>query len=568
MKRNVVFRRMMALVMACLVMLSMSAVSVFAKGTNSEVQKDTAGIFQIKVFVKGKDNNYEYVQQGTGFLINEETIVTCYHVVSFDSETMQNLKEFFKKKNMEMSENDIKKNMEIRISVLRDVEIKATPKQKSVELDLSILKLEQPIKGRETLTLRHSSEVDQTEDCYALGFPAVVSDNENIRTYTQNDVTITTGKVSKVSDVNDTLDDGTIVTKKCVISSAKIDEGNSGGPLVDGDGYVIGICWGVPGGSDKEYYYSVASDHLIDILDPLGIEYALPGESEQTVEPGQVAESVPASIVETEPTIAAEQPSADKSALQEEISISNQKTQADFTAESFTVFSEALQKAENVNSNLSATQEEVNKAQKELEAARGQLKPKPAISLPLIIGIVAAAVVALILIIVLLTRKKPNTATAPVVTDWSRGGQDINSSLGTSGPGTIPGNIGTSVLAGGGNQTTVLNSGGEGTTVLNSAVAYGELVRKKDGTKISINNDNFKIGRQRSNVDCCIDDNNAIGRVHAVIVNRNGSIYIKDNNSTNGTFVNNVRVKPNAEAPIKTGDKIVLGDEEFSFMAF
>ena len=44
--------------------------------------------------------------------------------------------------------------------------------------------------------------------------------------------------------------------------------------------------------------------------------------------------------------------------------------------------------------------------------------------------------------------------------------------------------------------------------------------------------------------------------------------YLKDNNSTNGTFVNNVRVKSGSETLLANGDKITLGDEEFTYEAF
>ena len=161
---------------------------------------------------------------------------------------------------------------------------------------------------------------------------------------------------------------------------------------------------------------------------------------------------------------------------------------------------------------------------------------------------------------------------------------------------------GTTVLGNGAGMegTTVLGSGfgTEGTTVLNTAgdgmvdsnppafdsdvtdsasdtnqpmssgAALGELFRVKTGTKVTINKNNFKIGRQRDSVDYCIDDNNAVGRLHAVIVGKNGAVYIKDNRSTNGTFVNNVRVRPNGESLIATGDRVTIADEVFTFTAY
>ena len=566
MKSKKGFGRILAALLACMLILSMSAVSALAATGNEAVRKDTSGVVQIKVGVKGKDNNIYYVQEGTGFLINETTVITCNHVTTFTDEDMKKIIDDFKKINMEFSAKDIKDREVIKISVMRDVAIDATVMQSSGELDIAILELKQAINGRETLAIRPSKEVGQTEDCFALGFPALVSSFDNIKTYTQNDVTITPGKVNKVSNVN-IMVDGLATTAQFVISNSKIDEGNSGGPLVDGDGYVIGICQSTISGDgvDEDYYYSIASDHLIDILNPLGVKYDLAGATSVAVT--SAPDDSTNSAVEPAPTLLPPEPGVDKTALDTAIAIAEQKSEKEFTPESYAVLKEALTAAKNVSSNQNATKAEVEDAQKTLETAiAGLADAKAGVSLPLIIGIIAAVVIALILIVVLMTRKKPEPRIeAQNILPPQQMGN--GPAVMPAGPGVSSGTVGTSVLNDGGNATTVLNAGTE-TTVLNSSTTYGELVRKKTGKSVSINNDSFKIGRQQNSVDYCINDNSAIGRVHAVIIYRNGALYIKDNNSTNGTFVNDVRVKPNAEAPIAAGDKIMLGDEEFTFKAF
>ena len=85
---------------------------------------------------------------------------------------------------------------------------------------------------------------------------------------------------------------------------------------------------------------------------------------------------------------------------------------------------------------------------------------------------------------------------------------------------------------------------------------------------MNVTSPEFKIGRNRATVDYCVADNTAVGRVHAIVVSKNGNTYLKDNNSTNGTFVNNVRVKSGSETLLANGDKITLGDEEFTYEAF
>ena len=51
----------------------------------------------------------------------------------------------------------------------------------------------------------------------------------------------------------------------------------------------------------------------------------------------------------------------------------------------------------------------------------------------------------------------------------------------------------------------------------------------------------------------------------AYLVNRNGGVYVVDQNSKNFTYVNSVRVDANKEVRLKSGDRLTLADEEFVF---
>ncbi len=67
------------------------------------------------------------------------------------------------------------------------------------------------------------------------------------------------------------------------------------------------------------------------------------------------------------------------------------------------------------------------------------------------------------------------------------------------------------------------------------------------------------LGRNESN-DIWVNNNNA-SRRHALIQKRNNGFQIKDQGSTNGTWVNGKRIK--RATRIKIGDQIVVGDTEF-----
>jgi len=50
-----------------------------------------------------------------------------------------------------------------------------------------------------------------------------------------------------------------------------------------------------------------------------------------------------------------------------------------------------------------------------------------------------------------------------------------------------------------------------------------------------------------------------VSRLHAAFYVRNGCVSIQDLGSTNGTFLNGMRLLPYANTPIKQGDEIELG---------
>lgn len=93
----------------------------------------------------------------------------------------------------------------------------------------------------------------------------------------------------------------------------------------------------------------------------------------------------------------------------------------------------------------------------------------------------------------------------------------------------------------------------------------GYLLRQRTGEKIEMGKPMFKIGKSHLHADYAIEGNPAISRVHALIQQVSGKYVIKDNSSTNGTFVDGVRVLPGEEKELAQGSEIRLGDEKFTF---
>ena len=91
------------------------------------------------------------------------------------------------------------------------------------------------------------------------------------------------------------------------------------------------------------------------------------------------------------------------------------------------------------------------------------------------------------------------------------------------------------------------------------------LIRVNTEERIMINKPVFKIGKASRGVDYRVNGNGAISRQHAIILHKGDEYFIKDNKSTNHTYVNDVEVKDEEEVALKDNSKIRLGDEEFTF---
>ena len=91
------------------------------------------------------------------------------------------------------------------------------------------------------------------------------------------------------------------------------------------------------------------------------------------------------------------------------------------------------------------------------------------------------------------------------------------------------------------------------------------LIRVNTEERIMITRQTFKLGKASMGVDYSIAGNGAISRVHAIITGKDGEYFIKDNKSTNHTFVNGKSIEEGESIKLTDNCKIVLGDEEFVF---
>ena len=101
---------------------------------------------------------------------------------------------------------------------------------------------------------------------------------------------------------------------------------------------------------------------------------------------------------------------------------------------------------------------------------------------------------------------------------------------------------------------------------LGGARPIPHFIRKSTGEVINITKPEFVIGKSKTKADYTIENNSAISREHCTVIQRDGVNYIKDNNSTNHTYVNGVELQPGKETLLKHKTEVRMGDEEFTFL--
>lgn len=496
MKRTNLARLLATVMIVCLVAAMVLPTCVFATDTTAVAAEVKEGVLQVNLVYTDDDNVQRGVYWGTGFLINDTYVVTCDHVISVKEEI---LKEFAK--TIDKSVAEVKSRLSVSVTVTRDVTVPATVFAQSGEMDFAILKLNNALVGKTPLKIRNAKEdpIKQGETVISVGFPSTSADYQAVNTFTGDDATVTSGIVNKASL--------SIETTNYIQTSCNLDAGNSGGPMVDANGAVVGVCQAVmhgeeikPGMATTMFYNAIDFNHVLEVLIPLGVPF------------GYYEGDAPEPATEA-PTDA---PAEETTAPVEETTAPTLPTTEPTTA--------------------------------------------GGPNLVLILGISAAAVVLIIVAVVVLLaggKKKsaPAAAAVPPVAPVAPAG---NTGFAPVAPTYPIGDAGeTSVLSGGAGETTVLSNRG--------AVSGGTLIRKRTGEVININADQFVIGRERKSVNYCIADNTSVSRNHVRLTVRNGMVYMTDLGAANGTFINGVKLQPRQEMALKNGDKITLADEELEY---
>ena len=134
------------------------------------------------------------------------------------------------------------------------------------EKDVAVLKLEGPTDKRSALAVREPGDDLLGTEVYAVGYPLAADETiQAVTSYSKDDATVTTGSVSRLLTESGT-------GRKLIQTDTAMSGGNSGGPLVDGTGAVLGINTAASK-LDQNLFYAVSISEILPMLDRNNIAY-------------------------------------------------------------------------------------------------------------------------------------------------------------------------------------------------------------------------------------------------------------------------------------------------------
>lgn len=283
------FHLLTCIVITVLMLISIST-PAFAANFNRASMDGVVFIYWQGLTVQKDNNNNLSLKgvavSGSGFFVGKEEaqyVVTNCHVIQrfldIDKVVENNKDIIAENYNLDTYNNTGKTLFPLYVGYDKNDFEEAYVVDYNKEKDIAILKIDKPTDKRTPLLLRENSNEFQGMPVWAIGFPSIADKYvKSVTSFGKSDATITDGIINRTITESGT---GRMIFQ----TSAKVRAGNSGGPLVDELGNVLGInTFVISEDLDSNLNYAVSINELIPMLKNNNIEYLLSTNTSQSSE--------------------------------------------------------------------------------------------------------------------------------------------------------------------------------------------------------------------------------------------------------------------------------------------
>lgn len=252
----------------CLAMLLIQALSMSASAAvTPEVRNSVAVVQSCMALETSQVVSFGW---GTGFFVNDQYLVTNFHVISdfveYGSGELMSLR---------LDETTIRGRAKIRIYYgSTDYEEAYVVGYDEIK-DIAIIRLDKATTKRNALQLKEPTEEMVGNTIYAIGYPGLAEDIlvDATTSWGENDSTVTSGTISRLFTQSGT-------GQRNVQIDCDIKHGNSGGPVVDESGAAIGVAtWGISNSNQESMKYAVSISEVIPLLNQYSVDYMMAGSA-------------------------------------------------------------------------------------------------------------------------------------------------------------------------------------------------------------------------------------------------------------------------------------------------
>lgn len=472
-----------------LLLVGMAVTMFFSIGIESNAAKkespvETAknGIVEIQSGFTDSEGKFWRMQYGSGFLVSNTQGSTV--IITNNSIVQNSIKArtaYCEKKGI-ITEGVSYEN-EIRVVVKGDVLTQASVLASSKTQDYCVLTTESVINEKTALKIENSKKLSKGDTVYAMGFPKPEKGLE----YAKENVEVYEGKVEENSDTS-------------LRFSAVISKGSTGGPLLNEEGYVVGIS--SPMQAEAALGCALPILEIEEILQNFSVIY---GNSSWDILTDKM------------------------DMLYKECKEISEK--GGYKKDSFVELQNALAVVDKLSEQENPSIEELDTAYQTLSAAKASLVPKMKKTTITIYVLAGAGALLLIYFLYLLIMNHKETKAM----------QDSMQKQSMQPCSLV--------------QESDVDSYVE--------MKMLQLRKLRNGQVFKISKDDCIIGKSPDMADFVIEGNQAVSRKHAKISKKNNSYYLSDLDSLNGTYLNGRKVRSKEEAVLRIGDIVRIADEEF-----